>query len=406
MNKVVVIGGGASGLIASIYAKRNDNEVVVLERNDFCGKKILATGNGRCNYFNENQELSNYYSTTNQYLEEIINEKNLNEVLRFFETIGIFPKIKNGYYYPLSNQATSIRNSLVLKARTLGVKFKYNFLVKDVKLVDDKFVISSNSEKIVADKVIVATGSKASSKTGSDGSGYKMLENFGHKIVNVLPSLVQLQGKGNYFKDWNGIRSDAILRLYEDNILIKEEKGEIQLTDYGISGICTFNISGYVARGLSNNKKEVIYIDFLPAFNNFKDLELYLDERENLFSNRNLVEFFDGLVNDKLIKTILKFSNISIDKKYNELTNREKTTLISNLKEFKLEIIDTNSFDKAQVCSGGISLDEINVKTMESKLIKKLYIVGELLDVDGLCGGYNLTFAWISGILAGSDIND
>lgn len=407
MKKIVIVGGGASGLVTAIYAKNENNEVIILEKNDICGKKILATGNGRCNYYNDNQDISNYYSTNIECLKEIITKDNLEKVSNLFTKLGIIPKIKNGYYYPLSNQASSIRNILENKVKELGVKIITNFNVEKVEKENNKFIISSLDKKIEADKVVIASGSFASIKNESEVIGYKILKEFNHKIEKVLPTLVQLKGNETYFKDWNGVRSDVTLKLFEDDNFIKEESGEIQLTDYGISGICTFNISGYVSRGLNNNKNEIVQIDFLPTIgNNRLELLNFLEERNNKLNSYNIVDLFEGILNNKLIKTILKVSNIDSGKTYDELTIEEKEILSSNIKEFKIKITGTNDFSKAQTCTGGLSLDEINLNTMESKLVKDLYIVGELIDVDGVCGGYNLTFAWLSGILAGSDISD
>ena len=407
MKKIVIVGGGASGLVTAIYAKNENNEVIILEKNDICGKKILATGNGRCNYYNDNQDITNYYSTNIEYLKEIITKDNLEKVSNLFAELGIIPKIKNGYYYPLSNQASSIRNILENKVKELGIKIINNFNVEKIEKENNKFIISSLDKKIEADKVVIATGSFASIKNESEVIGYKILKEFNHKIEKVLPTLVQLKGNETYFKDWNGVRSDVTLKLFEDDNFIKEESGEIQLTDYGISGICTFNISGYVSRGLNNNKNEIVQIDFLPTIgNNRLELLNFLEERNNKLNSYNIVDLFEGILNNKLIKTILKVSNIDSGKTYDELTTEEKETLSSNIKKFKIKITGTNDFSKAQTCTGGLSLDEINLKTMESKLVKDLYIVGELIDVDGVCGGYNLTFAWLSGILAGSDISD
>lgn len=399
---IVVIGGGASGLAAAIKAKRSDNKVTILEKNDICGKKILATGNGRCNYYNDNQNLENYNSTNKELLPNIINSNNLKKVTMFFDEVGIIPKIKDGYYYPTTNQAVSVKNSLLLQAQVLGVEIKNNFSVTDVEKLKDKFIIKGNDYNLTADKVIISTGSYASFKT-KDNVGYKILQKFGHSIVPIVPSLVQLKSEGKFLKLWNGVRSDVRLYLYEDNNLYQEEKGQIQLTDYGISGICTFNISGKVSRGLLNNKKEQVKIDFIPFIDvdGIKDFTTYFSKRDSKLNSRNLDELLQGILNHKLEDAILTESKISKNKKWSDLTEKEIEKLYHNLKKFSLNITGTNSFDKAQVCSGGIPLTEINTKTMESLKVSNLYITGELLDVDGLCGGYNLTFSWITGILAG-----
>lgn len=398
---IIVIGGGASGMISAIYAAKN-NKVTILERNQSCGKKILATGNGKCNYYNEDQNLMHYHTSNPELLTKIINENNLQEVEEFFKRLGIVPKIKNGYYYPFSNQATTIKNALLTEINNnKNITIEENVLVEKLEKQNNNFIITTNDKTYYADKVILATGSKASPKTGSDGIGYKILKDFNHPIISVLPALVQLKTKGNFLKDWSGIRTDVKVSLYEDDQFIREESGEIQLTNYGVSGICIFNLSRFVSRGLEHNKKEVIKINFLPFTDTPEEL------LNNLSHNRPISNVLEGILNNKLVTILLNKSSINKDKKYNELSSKEKITLIENLTNFYLDVYDTNSFEECQVCSGGLPLTEINLQTMESKLVKGLHIVGELLDVDGDCGGYNLTFAWITGLLAGkSDLND
>lgn len=395
--KVVVIGGGISGVIASIYASKN-NEVTILERNSSLLKKLLLTGNGRCNYFNSNQDISNYNSCNLELLSEIITEENIEKVINFYNSIGIIPKIKNGYYYPYSNRADSMKESLLKELEINNVKVITDYLVENIEIKNDKFIINNDLE---FDKVIISTGSKAAPKTGSDGIGYKLLNKLNLDIIKPLPALVQLKGNENYFKEWNGIRVDAKVSLYENNKFIKEEIGELQLTNYGLSGICIFNLSGRLKIGLDKNSKESIKINFLPFVT---DIEKFMIDRNNLLKNRNILELLEGIINYKLVKVILKESNINEFKTFNELTEKEKQTLYNNLINFNVDIIDTNDFLYAQVCSGGLNLNEINTSTMETKKIKNLYVIGELLDIDGLCGGYNITASTISAILAGENI--
>ena len=401
MKTITVIGGGASGLIASIYAKASNTQVILLERNSDCGKKILATGNGRCNYWNEDQDLKHYNSNTTNLLEEIITTENKNEIMDFFNRIGIIPKIKNGYYYPYSNQAISIKNALITEAKRKGVKICNDTYIDEIKKENNRYIITYNKKTIISDSVIIATGSKAAPKTGSDGNGYALVKKLSHSIIEPLPALVQLRGEEKYFKDWSGIRSDAKISLYSEDKFIKEETGEIQLTDYGISGICTFNLSRFVSCNLKENKKQYVFINFLPFL---KENKLaFFEERNNVVRNRTLSEFLEGLLNNKLVKVLLNISNLDQNKKWDDLNYEEKELLVEILTNFKLKITGTNSFDQAQVCSGGVPLTEIKIKTMESIYNENLYIVGELLDVDGDCGGYNLSFAWISGMLAGKN---
>lgn len=400
MRHIVIIGGGASGIIAAIHAKTKENIVTIIEKNPACGKKILATGNGKCNYWNDDQSLIHYHSTNESILKNILTEENKDQAITFFNSLGIYPKIRNGYYYPSSNQALTIRDALVSECLRLGITIKNNFNVTRLEKENNNFKIYSNNEIITADKVIVATGSKASPKTGSDGIGYELLKRMGHSIVTPHPSLVQLKTKGNFLKSWSGVRTDAKVSLYIDNKLIKEEQGEIQLTDYGISGICVFNISRYIPMALELNKNVQVKISFLPFIN--ENTKNFLDNYFKDKPPRPLEQELSGFLNQKLITTLLKETPLIKQVSYKNMPDQDKNKLIKSLTEFQVTVIGTNSFDQAQVCSGGIPLTEINPDTMESTIIKNLYIVGELLDVDGDCGGYNLSFAWISGIKAGT----
>ena len=401
--KVAIIGGGASGLISAIEASNGKNEVTIYEKNSKCGKKILVTGNGRCNYFNDDFTIEHYNSTNIDILKKIINQTNKDRVLKFFDSIGIVPKICNGYYYPISNQASTIQEALILEAKLRGVKFVNEVQVINITF-DNKFIIDTLDKRYYADKVIIATGSNAALKTGSDGLGYSLARSFKHSIIKPLPSLVQLIGDEKYFKEWAGVRSDVKVTLYENNVKIKEVSGEIQLTDYGVSGICIFQLSSKVVRGLEGKKKEVLVINFLPWLK--EDINTFLSNRNDKLKDRSISELLDGLLNYKLVNLILKKNKIKYDKKYLELTDKEKSALSSDLIGFRLEIVGNKGFESSQVSSGGIPLKEININTMESVYQKGLYIVGELLDVDGECGGYNLGFAWLSGILAGEDIKE
>ena len=401
--KIIVVGGGCSGVVAAINAKNKDNEVVILERNNTLLKKLLLTGNGRCNYFNETYSIDNYHSNNIDLVNDFISDKNITMSKEFFDNLGIVPKIKNGYYYPYSNQAVSIKDILVNEVNRLGIKVIYDTYVEDIEK-EDKFIIKTNNEEYICDKLILSTGSFAYPKTGSDGHGYSILEKLGHTIIKPVPALVQLNANSKYLKDWDGVRSDVYLELFEDGEYLTKEEGEIQFTNYGISGICTFNLSHFISRGLEENKKYVVKINFVPFIKTLISPWLY--EYANKNKEKDIYELLEGFLNKKLIPIILKESNIKSSKKYDELTKEEKVKLINSLRHFKVEITSTKGFDSSQVCNGGVSLDEININTMESKIVKDLYIIGELLDINGNCGGYNLTECWISGILSGKSIGE
>ena len=395
MNKVVVIGAGASGMVAAIKASYN-NSVVLLDSNTKCGKKLLLTGNGRCNYWNSDICVNNYNTDNISNLNKILENKDL--VLEFLTNLGLYPKIKNGYYYPNSNQASSVCEILCKELENRNVNILYNCKVSNITKINDNFVIKSNLDDIVCDKVIVATGGMSYPKTGSDGIGYKILEKY-HTINKTLPALVPLTVEGNFLKDWNNLRVDAKLSLYINDNLIDIETGEVQLTDYGISGIPTFNLSSKVVRNLNTDNSVNIHIDFLPEVS---DVYSFLNNRNK--DNSTIESIFESVLPYQLVFVLLDKASINKDDKWNNISDESKNKLISLIKEFNLNITGYLDFDRSQVTTGGISLSEIDPNTMESLKVKDLYIVGELLDVDGKCGGFNLAFSFITGYLAGSSL--
>lgn len=403
MKTIAIIGGGASGLIASIYASKNNN-VILIEKNENCAKKILVTGNGKCNYWNSDQELKHYHSSNIDFIDKVNTEENQKEILKFFEKIGIVPFIKNGYYYPFSGTASSIKSALLLQAKINNVEIKEDCLVNEISKNNNTFCIKTNKGTIIVDKVILATGSLAYYKDEHSNIGYEIAKKFGHTIIKVLPSLVQLKGEEKYFKDWMGIRNNVEISLYEETKFVKKEEGEILLTDYGISGICVFNISGEAAKLLDKKKNVKVKINFVPWIK--EDLIEWMNKRNFIVQERKIDELLEGFLNYKLVHVLLKIANIDKNKKWSNLTIKEQNELIEKLQNFTLNITGTNSFDKAQICSGGIDTQEINPKTMESLIVKGLYFAGEIIDVDGDCGGYNLSFAWQSGMIAGRSAGD
>ena len=401
MCDIVIIGGGVSGIVSAIKSFNGRNRITILERNDKCLKKLLLTGNGRCNYFNDDTSISNYHSMREDLLDKVINSDNMSRILDFYNELGIIPKIKNGYYYPFSNQASTVRDALLFEVMKLGISIKYNYLVEKIEHSNNKFIIN---DSIVCDKVIIATGSCSYPKTGSDGMGYDFLRKFGHNIIKPLPALVQLNSDFKYCRELSGIRSDVILSLYEDDEFISSSVGEVQLTDYGISGICTFNLSHFVTRGLDVGRKEVIKVNFLPFIKD-NDME-WFNTYSNKHNDKNIYMLLCNILNYKLVKVILKVCSIDNETYYNELDYNSRSLLIDNLTNFKFNIVSTKDFNFSQVCNGGVSLDEVNLSTFESLIVDGLYITGEVLDINGNCGGYNLICAVISGILVGDDLSD
>ena len=400
----IIIGCGASGIVTSIFSKNKNNRVIILEKNKTPLKKLLITGNGRCNYLNEKYSINNYYSKNLDIVDKIITDKNINSVKEFFDSIGIIPKIKNGYYYPVTNQATTIKNALVKEAELKGVEIIYEVEVLDIEKEDSKFIISTNNGNYTCDNLVISTGGVAYPKTGSDGFGFSILKKLGHSIIKPTPALVGLSANEKYFKDLDGVRTDVYLELFEDGKYIKKEEGEIQFTKYGLSGICIFNLTNYISRGLKEKKEEIVKINLVPFIDAL--ITPWMDKYAKNNKSKNLSELLEGFLNYKLVNVILEESNLDKDKYYLDLANEEKLNLCKNLRCFKIKIDSTKGFDHAQISNGGIPLDEIDYLSMESKKIKNLYITGEVLDINGDCGGYNLTNAWITGMLAGKSIGE
>ena len=373
--KKVIIGGGFAGLISALNIKNDNNEVIILEKNKEVGSKILVTGSGKCNYYNEDISLDKYHSTSD--LKEYINLFELAKTKDFYSSLGIIPYIRNGYYYPITKDSKTIRDTLYNECISKGIKIINNFEENDIEQNNNQYEVIGN-DKLICDYLIISTGSKSYYK---ETNNYNLLSKLNLKVIKPLPALVQLETKDkSYLKEWHGVRSEVKVSLYENDNFIKEESGEIQLTNYGISGICIFNLSRYVSLGLSNNKKEEIIIDFVPELSK-KELEEYIIK----YSYLDITNILEKILNKKIVKIILSKSNNNVN------------NIINNIKNFKVEIINTKDFSNSQTCIGGLSLDEI---TPNFELIKypNLYVIGEVLDIDGDCGGYNIMFSTYSAL--------
>lgn len=402
MRKVAVVGAGPAGVMCAIHAVSDDVQVVLFDKNLKLGKKLLATGNGRCNYWNSDQSLEHYHSNDSQLLSDIITTEIQGKVLKFFDSLGIVPHVRDGYYYPYSNQASSIRDLLESYAKKVGVEFSFDTTVLDVYKRDKKFVVVTKDGSEYFDDLVIATGSKASPKTGSTGDGYLFAKKFGHSIVPIYPALVQVITDGNFLKDWAGVRSFCSVSLYQDGKFIKKEVGEIQLTDYGVSGICIFNLSRDISKGIHENKKCQLLLNFLPFLDgkNKEEIDSWFSLRGQVLGDSSLIEFLEGVLPYKLLLVILKRCGLSFKGTWNQLTDDEKNILINMILKFSLSAMGTKDFNFSQVCSGGVPLSEVS-SVLESKKVDHLYFVGELLDVDGDCGGYNLGFSFMSGMIVG-----
>mgnify|MGYP000884144840 FL=1 len=399
--KIAVIGGGASGLTAAIAAAKNGAEVTIYEKMNRVGKKILATGNGRCNYTNMNLSFECYHSNNLKLAETALNFFDLNKTLTFFEDLGIHPYVdESGKVYPNSLQASSILDVLRYEASRLKVEEKTDFNVTGLRKNKDKFSIIGN-DTITADRVILSTGGKASPQLGSDGRGYEIAKSFGHEIIEPYPALVQLKLSGRYFKRIAGIRFDGIVKACAGENLIREEEGEILFTDYGVSGPPILQISRKVIGELNNKNKTYLFIDMFP---NYSKSELYdiLQDRFRRVGYKTMEDGMIGFINKKLIPVILYEAGFGdLNKQCGNLNKKDIYKIIDILKEWRFEVTGYNSWSQAQSTAGGVKLSQVNPKTLESLKVKGLYFAGEILDVDGDCGGFNLQWAWSSGYTAG-----
>lgn len=490
---VAVIGGGAAGMMAAIEAARAGAIVTLIEKNAQLGKKLATTGNGRCNYTNldmGDRIGGKFRGFHPEFAVEALDVLPPEAVLGWFREIGVEPRFRGGYVYPNSDQASAVVDALREELHRLSVKVHYNAEVKSVQRVDADavasavkasmpgkaasagmsakamlsdagaaasasemrekmdagyFMIQCTDAVVKADRVILAAGSKAAPKTGSNGDGYFIARKLGHTIVPYVPALCGIRCAGDAFRALAGIRTEASLELVIDGHSVDREAGELQLVDYGISGIPVFQLSRYAAYALQEGKKAAVYINFLRGFteagavrnserassasgistievsggNNAQNarteasgsaakaedpkdraLQLYRQRQERL-AGRKMESFFTGLLHQKLAQLLLRMASVRPELPVAELSEKQLRSLASLSVRFKAECVEMNGFQQAQVVAGGVDTTEVDPGTMASRLVPGLYFAGEVLDIDGICGGYNLQWAWASGFVAG-----
>lgn len=409
---VIVIGAGASGLLAAYEASKKC-KVYVIELKDVPGKKILATGNGKCNLTNKHMFSDCYNENATSFVDKVLKRYSYEDMYQYFSELPIMLDDEKDYIYPYSKQSKTIVNELYNHCLYNNVEFIFNSNVKNIEKEKGKFTVSyiqtenkeSKKKTICADKVVVACGGKVASKLGSDGSGYYLMRKLGHTITECVPALVPLvcdKSDKKYLEILKGVRSKA--KVYTETGL--SSVGELQMTDYGISGIVVFQLSGKINRYLIENKEIKIYLDFTPDIKKDDIIKFINKAKDNESKNKiskdkyyisNINVLLSGFLNDKIIEAIALYC------KDNNIDASKPEEIADIIKKFPLTVVSSMGFENAQVTSGGINLEEVD-ENMESKLVSSLYITGELLDVDGICGGYNLHFAFASGIIAGKSI--
>ena len=399
----VVIGGGAAGLMASLTASNKGLSVLLLERNSRLGNKIYLTGNGRCNYTNSDLSLDKYFSDDLKLVNKVLNCFSHKDTIAFFESIGVVPLcLHDTYYYPYSMQASSIVKALEDAVRISGVTVICNSFVKSVaKECDDKYLLETEDSIFQAKTVIICCGGNAVPKSGSDGNGYRLAHKLGHRREDIVPSLVPLFTEEDT-SILHGVRLKAKATLFYGEEEIDFNSGELQFTKEGISGIPVFQLSQRAIRGLNAHKDIYICIDLIESMSNQR-LEEFIRERISFVKNAkdtySLSLLLNGFLSEKVIN-YLSLKNTALKNNVKDLTNDDIENVVCLLKNLKFKISGYKDFKDAQVTSGGIYLDEIN-DDLSSKYAKGVYFAGEILNVDGLCGGYNLQWAWSSGFYAG-----
>lgn len=407
---VCIIGGGASGMTAAAAAAENGASVCVLEHLDRLGKKITATGNGKCNFTNLNMHKNAFRGNNPSFAYRILEKFGPENAIDLFDKLGLPYVERDGYAYPFCESAAAVRNAFEFSVKEKGAAVFLNTTSLKINKNGSGFCVLFSSRKSKEDeysdfsvqckKLIIASGGKSGQNLGSDGSGYDISKSFGHKIIRPLPALVSLKTKQSKFcKAASGTRFKAEIRLFSDNIPVSSEKGEILFTDYGISGIPVMQVSRFASESLAEGRETALTVDFYEK-EEYDVLLSILKERRKNFHCRTNEEFFNGLLQPKLIILMLKYLN----KDAGETASFSDSELISAcnfMKGYVLGITGTKDFEASQVTAGGVSTEEISDSTLESKIVSGLYFAGEVIDIDGTCGGYNLHFAWATGSIAG-----
>jgi predicted Rossmann fold flavoprotein len=401
-HEIIVIGAGASGIMASITAKDNGKDVAILESKSRMGNKILSTGNGRCNITNQNIDSSKYHSKNHDFIKSILDKYSLEDTITFFNSLGLpLITLENGRIYPLSLQASSVLDILKMTVEDRNIPIYLNSRVTSITPGKKHFEIFCQNEVYQCNKIILCTGGKSAPHTGSDGSGFDICKKLGHSIITPVPGLVQLKLKYVHLRALSGVKFNGYVDILIDNNTEERRYGEILFTDYGISGPPILEISRIASCNLLNKKSVKIKIDMLPNIQK-KKLPEFLENHWGTFNYRSVYNSLIGIINKKIIPILLKEASVyNIHKPCCELSWCEKKNIYNLLKSWEFTVYDTNSFKNSQVTCGGVNTHEVNCNTLESKKVNNLYLAGEVLDVDGDCGGFNLQWAWSSGFVAG-----
>ena len=393
-----IIGGGASGMAAALAAAENPNvEVLLLERQARVGRKLQATGNGRCNLTNLHAAPGGYHGDDGAFADHALSVYSVNKTLAWFADLGLYTVAEDsGRVYPYSDQANSVVDVLWFGLQKENIQLSTGAEVIRVKKKGNGFVITCTEGNYECDKLIVACGGLAGTKLGGSMSGYKLLRSFGHKCTKLRPTLVQLKSDWNGCVSLKGVRANCRAEITHDGKLHSQSTGELQFTEYGLSGPVIFEISRDVCQSA---RQWSCKLDFLPDMDEDRLLGLLLSRRDMPIITDDLLT---GILHNRLGRVLTATAGIRMQLSCAELNEQDLYQVVRVVKGLEVNLTDTMGMDSAQVTAGGICTNEFDPMTMESRLVPGLYACGEVLDIDGDCGGYNLQWAWSSGRLAGS----
>ncbi len=399
--RIAVIGAGAAGMTAAIWAARAGAQVTVYERNDRVGKKLLSTGNGRCNFSNERMSAACYRGSGAALVDAVYAGFDVRRTKEFFEELGMRIKDRDGYLYPASGQAATVLDVLRYEMKRLAVDVHTCAQVTAVQVKRPRFSVEAGEDgRETYDAVILACGGRAAPGTGSDGQGFRLAKMLGHHIVPTVPALVALRCREDFFRRVAGVRCEAKLTLYIDGRAVCADTGELQWTDYGISGIPVFQLSREAAYALRDKRSVTVEIDLLPDLGDAAAERRFWEQRWERQEGQTAEQFVTGLVNKKLGLLLLKLAGIRESERAADVPASGRRKLEKLCRCLTVTVQGTNPFEQAQVCAGGVDCAEVT-ETLESRIVPQLYFAGEILDIDGICGGYNLQWAWSSGAAAG-----
>lgn len=400
MHTIAIIGGGASGMAAALAARESlDNTVLLLERQARVGRKLLATGNGRCNLSNRNAAPEHYHGEDAAFSAPAFARFGVTDTLNWFSDLGLVTRTEDtGRIYPLSDAASSVVDVLRLAAEARGVRTLCGFTVSAAQKAGGRFLVTSDQgETVECDRLIVACGGMAGSKLGGTKDGYALLSSFGHKRTALRPSLVQLKTDSTWTKSMKGVRTQAVITLECGGIVLAQTEGEVQFAEYGITGPAVFDLSRAAADAGPNSSVILRLLPELPV----TDIRSYMAAKRDRFSHYKAENLLTGCLHNSIARTLLRRAGIAFDAFLWSISDADIEKLTALLTRFDLPLLGAMGFDAAQVTAGGMETGGFDPATMESRLVPGLYACGEVLDIDGDCGGYNLQWAWSSGRLAG-----